>query len=134
MARKGPHGSSSQGFLPDLFFKDARPHDIVWQAERDLGNEDFGALPSPWFVEMSVIMLEHAKEAIGDSERVRQLVEQLLDLRRGKVMSGLATLTGPLVTVKLNNLTLSEINLLRPFMVPAMQQKDKIAAPSIAHQ
>lgn len=56
--------------------------EALLKTERDLGDDAFAALPSPHFVELSMLMLEHAREAIADSERVRQLVEQICDTRR----------------------------------------------------
>lgn len=102
------------------------------ERERALGNEAWASLPSPFFVELAMLMLEHAREAVAESERVRQLVEQVLDARRAKVLAGLASVQGPTVVVKLNNLTLGELNLLRPFLAPALVQFDRIAAAGAA--
>lgn len=52
------------------------------KVERDLGAEGFAPLPSPYFVELATLMLVHAKESVGESERVHQIVEQILDIRR----------------------------------------------------
>lgn len=64
------------------------------ETERSLGGEAFGVLPSEYFVEISVLFLEYGKEMIAENERVRQLVEQIIDCRKTKVMDGLSTLTG----------------------------------------
>jgi GINS complex subunit 2 len=96
------------------------------ETERSLGGEAFGVLPSEYFVEIAVLFLEHGKEMIAENERVRQLVEQIIDCRKTKVMDGLSTLTGPTLLVKLNNLTKSELNVLRPFMLKSMKIFDDL--------
>ena len=103
----------------------------VLARERELGGEAFGALPSPHFVELATLYLEHARDTVAEGERVRQLVEQIVDARKAKVMEGLSALTGPTVLIKLNNLTRSEINVLRPFILKAMAQFDELGLENV---
>ncbi len=58
----------------------------------------------------------------------RRQVEAIVDCRKVKVLEGLGTLTGPTVLIKLDNLTLLELNVLRPFLLRAMKQFDLIGA------
>jgi len=99
-------------------------------AERE-SDDTFQKLPSPHFVELSALILEHGRDGIQDSDRVRQLVEGILDARRAKVLQGLANIREPSAVVKLNHLTSSEINVLRPFLLASMEQFYKLAPPDV---
>lgn len=98
----------------------------VLAAEKELGGEAFSVLPTEYFVEIATLFLEYAKNSIAEGERVRQLVEQIIDARKSKVMEGLSGLTGPTVLIKLNNLSRNEINVLRPFILRAMAHFDTL--------
>merc|ERR1712232_50642 len=60
------------------------------RAEKDKGSDAFGVLPSEYFVEIATLFFQHGQESLGERERCVQLVEQIVDLRKVKVMEGLA--------------------------------------------
>lgn len=98
------------------------------QEEKQLGGDAFAVLPSPYFVEIATFLLEFGKESLAEVERVRLLIDSIIDLRKAKVMDGLSTLEGATVMVSLNNLTSCELNVLRPFMLKSLRHFDQLAA------
>lgn len=58
--------------------------------------------------------------------QVRNLVESLRKLRSTKIDAGLKVLQGPM-TVKLNNLSAMECNVIRPFFQGALDQFHKLS-------
>lgn len=58
--------------------------------------------------------------------QVRNLVESLRKLRSTKIDAGLKVLHGPM-TVKLNNLSAMECNVIRPFFQGALDQFQKLS-------
>ena len=51
-------------------------------------SDSFGVLPCESFVETASLFLEHGREQLADAERVRQLVEAIVECRKGKVLAG----------------------------------------------
>ena len=103
------------------------------------------------YVEIAHILLTQSKDTFGDSlhqvkraallecllcallsqaAQVQDLVESVRKVRFTKVDSGLRILSGPM-TVKLNNLSAMECNLIRPFFAGALDrfyQLSKVSA------
>jgi GINS complex subunit 2 len=50
--------------------------------------EAFVVLPSEAFVETASLFLEYGREQLADCERVRQLVDAIVECRKGKVLAG----------------------------------------------
>jgi hypothetical protein len=50
--------------------------------------EAFGVLPSASFVETASLFMENGRESLADAEGVRQLVEAIVECRKGKVLAG----------------------------------------------
>lgn len=66
------------------------------------------------------------------SVQVKSTVEQIQRLRSNKINAGLQLLVGP-ITVKLNNLSAMEVNIIRPFFQGSLDRFDslsKVRAPS----
>ncbi|KAG0449414.1 hypothetical protein HPP92_019463 [Vanilla planifolia] len=92
---------------------------LVLEAERESPRE-FQPLPFH-YVEMSKLLFDHAPEDIPDIYMVRSLIEDIRDVRFHKVETGLETISGRTHAVKLKNLSAMEVNIVRPFMVRALQ-------------
>eukprot|EP00249_Psilotum_nudum_P006275 c19604_g1_i1 orf=225-860(+) len=91
----------------------------VLEDEREAPRE-FQPLPFH-YVEISRLLFDHAREDLPDAYLVRSLIEDIRDVRFHKVESGLETLSGRTHAVKLKNLSAMEANLVRPFIVRALQ-------------
>ncbi|MCO5556839.1 hypothetical protein L7F22_017629 [Adiantum nelumboides] len=91
----------------------------VLEEEREAPRE-FQPLPFH-YVEISRLLFDHARDDITDPYLVRSLLEDIRDVRFHKVESGLETLTGKTHAVKLKNLAAMEVNIVRPFIVRALQ-------------
>eukprot|EP01018_Ginkgo_biloba_P015004 Gb_14662 [translate_table: standard] len=91
----------------------------VLDAEREAPRE-FQPLPFH-YVEMSRLLFDYARDDIPDIYLVRSLIEDIRDVRFHKVESGLETLNSRTHAVKLKNLSAMEVNLVRPFIVRALQ-------------
>ncbi|CAL8469284.1 g8825 [Coccomyxa elongata] len=80
------------------------------------------------YLEISKILFVHAKEAFGtDLLKVKELVGDICKVRLSKVNAGLQVLQGPM-TVKLNNLSAAECNVIRPFFQGALDRFHLLAS------
>ncbi|CAM6128224.1 unnamed protein product [Calypogeia fissa] len=91
----------------------------VLEAERESPVE-FSPLPFH-YVEISRLLLDNARDDIDDVYLVQSLIEDVRNVRFHKVQAGLQTLKGKQHAVKLKNLSAMEVNLIRPFIVRALQ-------------
>ncbi|KAF5201175.1 Dna replication complex gins protein psf2, partial [Thalictrum thalictroides] len=103
----------------------------VLEAERDSPSE-FQPLPFH-YVEISKLLFDHAREDIPDVYMVRSLVEDIRDVRFHKVETGLQKISRT-HAVKLKNLSAMEVNIVRPFLVRALQAFYKQDSPQMIHQ
>ncbi|KAK8964663.1 DNA replication complex GINS protein PSF2 [Platanthera guangdongensis] len=115
---------------PEWMFVERLTH--VLEAERESPRE-FQPLPFH-YVEMSKLLLDNAHEDIPDIYMVRSLIEDIRDVRFHKVETGLETISGRTHAVKLKNLSAMEVNIVRPFMVRALQAFYKHDSPEMIQQ
>ncbi|XP_020582784.1 DNA replication complex GINS protein PSF2 [Phalaenopsis equestris] len=104
----------------------------VLEGERESPRE-FQQLPFH-YVEISKILLEKAHDDIPDIYMVRSLIEDIRDVRFHKVEIGLEKISGRTHAVKLKNLSAMEVNIVRPFMVRALQAFYKHDSPEMIQQ
>ncbi|XP_020087336.1 DNA replication complex GINS protein PSF2 [Ananas comosus] len=104
----------------------------VLEAERESPRE-FQPLPFH-YVEISRLLFDHARDDIPDIYMVRSLIEDIRDVRFHKVETGLETISGRTHAVKLKNLSAMEVNIVRPFMVRALQAFYKHDSPQMIQQ
>ncbi|OAY72195.1 DNA replication complex GINS protein PSF2, partial [Ananas comosus] len=95
----------------------------VLEAERESPRE-FQPLPFH-YVEISRLLFD---------QYVRSLIEDIRDVRFHKVETGLETISGRTHAVKLKNLSAMEVNIVRPFMVRALQAFYKHDSPQMIQQ
>lgn len=104
----------------------------VLEAERESPRE-FQPLPFH-YVEISRLLFDHGRDDIQNMYMVRSLIEDIRDVRFHKVESGLETISGRTHAVKLKNLSAMEVNIVRPFMVRALQSFYKHDSPEVVQQ
>ncbi|XP_068651068.1 DNA replication complex GINS protein PSF2 [Aristolochia californica] len=104
----------------------------VLEAERESPRE-FQPLPFH-YVEISRLLFDHARDDISDIYMVRNLVEDIRDVRFHKVQTGLETISGRTLAVKLKNLSAMEVNIVRPFVMRALQAFYKHDSPEMIPQ
>ncbi|PKA63535.1 DNA replication complex GINS protein PSF2 [Apostasia shenzhenica] len=104
----------------------------VLEAERESPRE-FQPLPFH-YVEISKLLIDNGHEDIPDIYMVRSLIEDIRDVRFHKVETGLETISGRTHAVKLKNLSAMEVNIVRPFMVRALQAFYKLDSPEMIQQ
>ncbi|WOL06933.1 telomere repeat-binding protein 2 [Canna indica] len=99
----------------------------VLEAERESPRE-FQPLPFH-YIEISKLLFDQY-----DSFHVKSLIEDIRDVRFHKVETGLETISGRTHAVKLKNLSAMEVNLVRPFMIRALQAFYKHDSPQMIQQ
>ncbi|CAI8016187.1 DNA replication complex GINS protein PSF2 [Geodia barretti] len=81
----------------------------------------FTAMPSPNYMEVSSLVLNNAAEDVPKADEVRTLVKDIWDLRQAKLKKGVDQMISQQETfAKLDNLTLMEMNCIRPFLTAAL--------------
>ncbi|XP_057511134.1 DNA replication complex GINS protein PSF2-like isoform X1 [Actinidia eriantha] len=96
----------------------------VLEAERD-SQKSFQPLPFH-YVEISRLLFDHARDDIPDIYMVRSLIEDIKDVRFYKIGTGLEVISQRTTALKLNHLTAMEVNIVRPFLVKALQTFNKL--------
>eukprot|EP00126_Sphaerothecum_destruens_P008106 Sdes_comp20093_c0_seq1m13050 len=87
--------------------------------EEEKSNESrFSELPQH-YLELSTLLVSNCADNIRNPEEIRQKIEDIWELRHSKIRKGLHELKDS-TPIKLNNLTLMELNTVRPFFVEAM--------------
>lgn len=77
--------------------------------------------PVPYhYIEISQILFDCALNDIPDSYKVRALVEDLREVRHGKIQDGLKSIETRQSAAKLNHLSAMEVNMIRPFFTQAL--------------
>ncbi|KAF8397483.1 hypothetical protein HHK36_016400 [Tetracentron sinense] len=104
----------------------------ILEAERESPRE-FHPLPFH-YVEISRLLFDHARDDIPDVYMVRSLIEDIRDVRFHKVETGLETISARTHAVKLKNLSAMEVNIVRPFIVRALQAFYKHDSPQMIPQ
>lgn len=85
------------------------------------------------YIEIAHLLLRHAKDCFSELYKVKNLVESLRKVRGTKIDAGLKVLQGPM-TVKLNNLSAMECNVIRPFFQGALDQFYKLGKMEAGQQ
>eukprot|EP01135_Chromosphaera_perkinsii_P003025 Nk52_evm7s233 gene=Nk52_evmTU7s233 len=90
--------------------------------EIEKGEEGFTKLPEH-YLEVATLLMANGVDEVRDIEDVRNKLEDIWELRYSKVRKSLHTIGENDVEMsKMNNLTLMEINSVRPFFVEAMNK------------
>mmetsp|Transcript_19465 Transcript_19465/g.54172 ORF Transcript_19465/g.54172 Transcript_19465/m.54172 type:complete len:229 (+) Transcript_19465:209-895(+) len=98
----------------------------VYEEER-IDQSTFQELPF-YYIEIATLLLRDAKDTFGDElYQVQTLVEQVRKLRKTKIEAGLKMLQGPM-TVKMNNLSSMECNMIRPYFLSSLDRYHRHAA------
>ncbi|KAL1929577.1 hypothetical protein VTP01DRAFT_1715 [Rhizomucor pusillus] len=85
---------------------------------------EFSALPFH-YMEIAQMLLETAPDDIPDAEEIRRLLKDLRETRQSKARLGLSALDHKWLGV--NNLSLMEINEIRPFFTKAFLEMRKLS-------
>eukprot|EP00126_Sphaerothecum_destruens_P008107 Sdes_comp20093_c0_seq3m13051 len=103
-----------------LLFLTAHLSDVLNEKyEEEKSNESrFSELPQH-YLELSTLLVSNCADNIRNPEEIRQKIEDIWELRHSKIRKGLHELKDS-TPIKLNNLTLMELNTVRPFFVEAM--------------
>ncbi|KAI8006052.1 DNA replication complex GINS protein PSF2 [Camellia lanceoleosa] len=104
----------------------------VLEAERD-SQKTFQRLPFH-YVEISRLLFDHARDNIADIYMVRSLIEDIKDVRFHKIGTGLEVISQRTAALKLEHLTAMEVNIVRPFVVRALQTLYKLDSPEIIQE
>lgn len=98
-------------------------------AEEEAHEAIFQPLPFH-YIEVAHLLLRHAKEAFEEGDntlyQTANLLKDIRDERFSKIDKGLKALEGP-ITVKLNNVSAMECNMIRHFFQGALNQFYKLA-------
>ncbi|XP_071958872.1 DNA replication complex GINS protein PSF2-like [Antedon mediterranea] len=89
------------------------------QEEKD--SAVFQPMPNPHYMEITKILLIHAADDIPNADEVHTLVKDVWDLRAAKLRHSIDTFVAEQQThASLDNLSLMEINTIRPFLTQAL--------------
>ncbi|KAI8639478.1 DNA replication complex GINS protein PSF2 [Parasitella parasitica] len=91
--------------------------------EEEEKNEEFSKLPFH-YMELSQMLLETASDDIPNAEQIRKLLKDLRETRQAKSRAGLDVLDDK--WLGMNNLSLMEINEIRPFFTRAFNEMGKL--------
>ncbi|KAA8534203.1 hypothetical protein F0562_031604 [Nyssa sinensis] len=104
----------------------------VLEAERD-SERFFQPLPFH-YVEISRLLFDHARDDIPEVYMVRSLIEDIKDVRFHKIGTGLEIISERTHALKLKNLSAMEVNIVRPFVVRALQTFYKLDSPEMIQE
>lgn len=94
----------------------------------------FTKMPSPHYMEVAMLLLNNASEDIPRADEVRVLVKDVWDLRLAKLKKSIDIMIAQQETYgKLNNLTLMEINSVRPFLTQALDHMHFLRMHAMQH-
>ncbi|KAE8649312.1 DNA replication complex GINS protein PSF2 [Cucumis sativus] len=101
----------------------------ILEAERD-SQGSFQILPFH-YVEISKLLFDHARDDVPDMYLVRSLIEDIRDVRFHKVETSLESIDTRTSAVKIKDLSAMEVNIVRPFVVRALQAIYKHGNPEL---
>ncbi|KAK4512075.1 uncharacterized protein ATC70_013318 [Mucor velutinosus] len=96
---------------------------LKMRQEEEEKDEEFSKLPFH-YMEISQMLLETASDDIPNAEQIRKLLKDLRETRQAKSRTGLAVLDDK--WLGMNNLSLMEINEIRPFFTRAFNEMGKL--------
>ncbi|XP_037103779.1 DNA replication complex GINS protein PSF2 [Syngnathus acus] len=93
------------------------------EAMRELERKEaaFTPVPSPYYMELTRLLLNHASDNIPKADEIRTLVKDIWDTRIAKLrLSADSFISQQEAHAKLDNLTLMEINTIRGFLLDSL--------------
>ncbi|CAB1450878.1 unnamed protein product [Pleuronectes platessa] len=91
----------------------------IRELERKEGT--FAPVPSPYYMELTKLLLNHASDNIPKADEIRTLVKDIWDTRIAKLrLSADSFINQQEAHAKLDNLTLMEINTIRSFFLDSL--------------
>lgn len=89
--------------------------------ELERKEDAFTPVPSPFYMELTKLLLNHASDNIPKADEIRTLVKDIWDTRIAKLrLSADSFISQQEAHAKLDNLTLMEINTIRSFLLDSL--------------
>ncbi|KAG2470156.1 DNA replication complex GINS protein PSF2 [Erpetoichthys calabaricus] len=106
---------------------DVEKLEVIREQERK--EDTFTPIPSPYYMELTKLLLNHASDNIPKADEIRTLVKDTWDTRIAKLrLSADSFVSQQEVHAKLDNLTLMEINTIGTFFTDSLNNLFKIRA------
>ncbi|XP_062501460.1 DNA replication complex GINS protein PSF2-like [Corticium candelabrum] len=84
-------------------------------------SELFTPMPSDHYMEVAMALLNNASDDVQDADQVRTLIKDIWDIRVAKLRKSIdQMIRSQAISAELTNLTLMEINTIRPFLTKAL--------------
>uniref|UniRef100_UPI00398EF2CC DNA replication complex GINS protein PSF2 n=1 Tax=Pristiophorus japonicus TaxID=55135 RepID=UPI00398EF2CC len=97
--------------------------------EQERKEDTFTPMPSPHYVELTKLLLNHASDNIPKADEIRTLIKDTWDTRIAKLrLSADNFVSQQEAHAKLDNLTLMEINTIGTFLTDSLNQMHKLRA------
>lgn len=97
----------------------------IREQERKL--DTFTPIPSPYYMELTKLLLNHAADNIPKADEIRTLVKDIWDTRVAKLrLSADSFISQQEAHAQLDNLTLMEINTTRSFLLDSLNYMYKL--------
>ncbi|KAI2653777.1 DNA replication complex GINS protein PSF2 [Labeo rohita] len=95
--------------------------------ERERKLDAFTPIPSPYYMELTKLLLNHAADNIPKADEIRTLVKDIWDTRVAKLrLSADSFISQQEAHAQLDNLTLMEINTTRSFLLDSLNYMYKL--------
>ncbi|KAL2088437.1 hypothetical protein ACEWY4_015336 [Coilia grayii] len=95
--------------------------------EQERREETFTPIPSPYYMELTKLLLNHAADNIPKADEIRTLVKDIWDTRIAKLRLSIDSfISHQEAHAKLDNLTLMEINTTRSFLLDSLNSMYKL--------
>ncbi|XP_007887418.1 DNA replication complex GINS protein PSF2 [Callorhinchus milii] len=95
--------------------------------EQERKEEPFTPMPSPHYMELTQLLLNHASDNIPKADEIRTLIKDTWDTRIAKLrLSADSFVNQQEAHAKLDNLTLMEINTIGAFLTESLNQMHKL--------
>ncbi|KAJ8343755.1 hypothetical protein SKAU_G00310840 [Synaphobranchus kaupii] len=95
--------------------------------DQERKEETFAPIPSPYYMELTKLLLNHASDNIPKADEIRTLVKDIWDTRVAKLrLSADSFISLQEAHAKLDNLTLMEINTTRMFLLDSLNYMYKL--------
>uniref|UniRef100_UPI00358EB721 DNA replication complex GINS protein PSF2 n=1 Tax=Myxine glutinosa TaxID=7769 RepID=UPI00358EB721 len=99
--------------------------------EQEQESDIFTPMPNPHYMELSKMLLHQAPDDIPNADDVRTLLKDVWDTRMAKLRLSMDSFVKRQEShAQLTNLTLMEINTVRPFLLEALNQLHRLRANS----
>ncbi|KAL6478776.1 hypothetical protein MHYP_G00122090 [Metynnis hypsauchen] len=95
--------------------------------EQERKEDTFTPIPSPYYMELTKLLLNHAADNIPKADEIRTLVKDIWDTRIAKLRLSADSFIGQQEAhARLDNLTLLEINTTRSFLLDSLNYMYKL--------